>query len=264
MKFLRFFINDSDDFDIKTGYFDGEKVITLDDDIGNVLNNWENREYLEKQMTYSYSLEDITFAPPVEPSKIVCIGLNYIDHAKELAMELPSEPKIFLKPPSSLIATGDEIIYPEMSNEVDYEAELAIVISKKCKNVSSSDAHSYIGGYTIINDVTARDLQRKDEQWTRAKSFDTFAPLGPFIETELDPSNQNISLKVNGETRQDSNTKNMVFSVFELVEFISHIMTLYPGDVIATGTPSGVGHINKGDIIEIAIEDIGVLENKLV
>ncbi|MCL2687735.1 MAG: fumarylacetoacetate hydrolase family protein [Methanobrevibacter sp.] len=264
MKFLRFFVNNNEDITIKTGYFDNEKVIALKDNIEDVLNNWENKEYLEKQMIASYSIEDIVFAPPVEPSKIICIGLNYKDHAKELDMELPDEPKIFLKPPSSVIACGEDIVYPSMSNEVDYEGELAIVISKKCRNIQASETHSYIGGYTIINDVTARDLQRKDEQWTRAKSFDTFAPIGPFIETEMDPNNQNISLKINGNIKQNSNTKNMVFSVFELVEFISNIMTLNPGDIIATGTPPGVGSMQKGDTVEIAIEDIGVLENKLV
>jgi 2-keto-4-pentenoate hydratase/2-oxohepta-3-ene-1,7-dioic acid hydratase in catechol pathway len=273
LKFLRFFDNENCNENsvkpvykdnIKTGYFDGEKVVQLIDSIEVVLNNWQDVEYMENQMIATYSLENIIFAPPVTPSKIICIGLNYKDHAEELDMEIPDEPKIFLKPPSSVIANFDDIIYPAMSSEVDYEAELAIVISKTGKNISHHEAKDYIGGYTIINDVTARDLQRKDEQWTRAKSFDTFAPMGPYIETEMDPKNQNISLTLNGEIKQESNTKNMVFPPNELVEFISNIMTLNVGDVIATGTPPGVGQMKKGDLVEIAIEDIGILENRLV
>jgi len=261
LKFLRFFGNDNN---IKTGYFDGEKVVELSDSIENILNNWENKDYIVDHMVTSYSIEDISFAPVSNPSKIICIGLNYKDHAEELDMELPDEPKIFLKPPSSVIACGEDIVYPSMSNEVDYEGELAIVISKTGKNIDSSHANEYIGGYTIINDVTARDLQRKDEQWTRAKSFDTFAPIGPFIETEMNPKNQNITLTLNGEIKQKSNTKNMVFSSNDLIEFISKIMTLNPGDIIATGTPPDVGQMKKGDIVEIAIGDIGVLKNRII
>ncbi|MDR0900906.1 MAG: fumarylacetoacetate hydrolase family protein [Methanobrevibacter sp.] len=260
MKFLRFIENNK----IKTGYFDGEKVIELTDSMEEILKNWDNWKYMSKQVKMSYSLEDIQFAPPTTPSKIVCVGLNYKDHAEELNMELPYEPKIFLKPPNTVIPANATIGYPKMSNEVDYEAELAIVISKSGKNIEMEEAHEYIGGYTILNDVTARDLQRKDEQWTRAKSFDTFCPIGPFIETEMDPMNQAISLKLNGEIKQESNTSNMIFSPKELVEFISHIMTLNPGDIIATGTPAGVGEMNIGDEVEIAIEDIGYLKNKLL
>lgn len=276
MKFLRFFVNDflGDDNDImncsfnssniKSGYFDGEKIVSLTDPLEIVLNNWQHERYLEDQIVNSYSLEDVIFAPPTNPSKIICIGLNYKDHAQELGMELPDEPKIFLKPPSSVIAHLDDIIYPKMSSEVDYEAELAIIISKTGKNISFDDADDHIGGYTILNDVTARDIQRKDEQWTRAKSFDTFAPIGPYIETEMDPMNQNISLSINKEVKQESNTKNMIFSPKDLVEFISSIMTLNTGDIIATGTPSGVGQMNKGDIAEVTIEGIGTLINKII
>jgi len=249
---------------IKNGYFDGEKIVSLSDPLEVVLNNWQNEGYLENQIINSYSIKDVVFAPPVSPSKIICIGLNYKDHARELNMELPDEPKIFLKPPSSVIANFDNIIYPKMSSEVDYEAELAVVISKSGKNISFDDAEDYISGYTILNDVTARDIQRKDGQWTRAKSFDTFAPIGPYIETEMNPMNQNISLSINNEIKQESNTKNMIFSPNDLVEFISSIMTLNQGDIIATGTPSGVGQMNKGDIVEATIEDIGSLINKIV
>ncbi|MCL2114917.1 MAG: fumarylacetoacetate hydrolase family protein [Methanobrevibacter sp.] len=260
MKFLRFYYKDK----IKTGYFDGKKVIELDDSIEKVLNSWDGGKYLENKMKNSYSLENISFTPPIIPSKIVCIGLNYKDHANELQMEIPDEPKLFLKPPSAVIGHNEIISYPPSSNEVDYEGELAIVMRKSGKNLSFEEVNEYIGGYTILNDVTARDLQRKDEQWTRAKSFDTFAPIGPFIQTEMNPNRQNISLKVNGKIKQRSNTKNMIFTVEELVEFISNIMTLNPGDIIATGTPSGVGEMKSGDIVEVAIEDIGILKNKIV
>ena len=192
MKFLRFYYKDK----IKTGYFDGEKVIELSDSIEKILNSWNDWKYMKNQMKNSYSLEDIDFAPVVNPSKIVCVGLNYKNHANELQMPIPDEPKLFLKPPSGIIGHNEIIDYPPSSNEVDYEGELAIVIRKKGKNLSFEEANEYIGGYTILNDVTARDLQRKDEQWTRAKSFDTFAPIGPFIQTEMDPSQQNISLKL--------------------------------------------------------------------
>lgn len=208
-----------------------------------------------------YKIEDIKIKEPVLPSKIVCVGLNYRDHAAELKMEIPDEPIIFIKPPTSVISHLDNIIYPNTSNQVDFEAELGVIISKEAKNVKSEDAADFIGGYTAVNDVTARDLQKKDGQWTRAKSFDTFCPIGPCIETELDPMNQNISLKLNGEIKQNSNTKNMIFNVYELVEFISNIMTLKPGDIIATGTPPGVGPMNVEDTVEVEIEGIGMLRN---
>lgn len=210
-----------------------------------------------------YAMGEVQILPPVKPSKVVCVGLNYRDHAKELNMEIPNEPIIFIKPPTTVIGHLDPIIYPSTSNEVDYEAELAVVISKEAHYIEEEDAQQYIGGYTVLNDVTARDLQRKDNQWTRGKSFDTFCPLGPCIETELDPLNQKITLKLNNDVKQDSNTKNMIFSPTRLVNFISNIMTLYPGDVIATGTPPGVGSMNVGDVVETGIEDIGVLINSV-
>ena len=219
-------------------------------------------EDLEKKKVYP--LEEVKILPPVFPTIIICVGLNYRDHAEELKMELPEEPIIFLKPATSIIGHGDEIIYPPQSNQVDYEAELAVIISKKAKNVRTVDAMDYVAGYTVLNDVTARDLQKKDGQWTRAKSFDTFCPLGPWIETDLDPSNQNISMRVNGELRQDSNTKNMIFPVEELLSFISNIMTLQPGDVIATGTPPGVGSLRVGDTTQASVEGVGILENQIV
>jgi 2-keto-4-pentenoate hydratase/2-oxohepta-3-ene-1,7-dioic acid hydratase in catechol pathway len=220
--------------------------------------NMKNFEILD-----SHDLKEVNINVPVSPSKIVCVGLNYIDHAKELGMEIPDEPVIFLKPSTSVIGHLDTILYPKSSTQVDYEGELGIVIKKQCHQVKSEESDEFIGGYTVINDVTARDKQRKDIQWTRAKSFDTFAPIGPCIETDLEPMNQKISLRLNSELKQNSNTKNMIFDVYELVEFISNIMTLNAGDIIATGTPPGVGPMNVGDIVEAEIEGIGVLKNFL-
>jgi len=203
--------------------------------------------------------------PPCRPSKIVCLGLNYRDHAQEMGLAIPSEPILFLKPPSCVIGHGDDIVYPEQSARVDYEAELAVVIGRRCRKVGMADASSRILGYTCLNDVTARDLQAKDGQWTRAKSFDTFAPLGPWIETGLaDPHNLDIRLTLNGEVKQASNTRHLIFPIPEIVAYISNIMTLEPGDVIATGTPSGIGPLNRGDMVCVEIQGIGVLENRVV
>jgi 2-keto-4-pentenoate hydratase/2-oxohepta-3-ene-1,7-dioic acid hydratase in catechol pathway len=256
LKLLRF----NDHENIKTGYLNENMVVELDLSMKNAL---ESSDKLINHEIDKYPLNEVRISAPVSPSKIICVGLNYRDHARELNMEIPDEPVIFIKPPTSVIGHQEDIINPPMSNEVDYEAELAVIISKEAKNVSIDEAQDYIGGYTILNDVTARDLQRKDGQWTRAKSFDTFCPIGPFIETDIDPNKQNISSKLNNEIKQDSNTKNMIFKVEDLVEFISHIMTLNPGDVIATGTPPGVGSMDVGDVLKIEIDKIGILENKL-
>ena len=198
---------------------------------------------------------------PASPTKIVLVGLNYKDHAKELNMKILKEPIIFLKPPTSLVAHKQKIIYPKGVKQLDYEAELALVLKKKAKNISPNKVKNYILGYTCFNDVTARDLQRQDVQWTRAKSFDTFAPCGPYLETDLNSNNLRITSYLNGSIRQDSSTNNFIFSVYSLVSFISRIMTLYPGDIISTGTPSGVGPMNIGDSIEVEIEGIGRLKN---
>ncbi len=210
-----------------------------------------------------YKIEDVKILPPCTPTKIVCVGLNYADHAKELKQTLPDEPVLFIKPTSSVLATGENIIYPKQSKRVDYEAELAVVIGRRTRHVKAEKAKDHILGYTCFNDVTARDLQTKDVQWTRAKSFDTFSPIGPYIVTDIDPMGLAIKAKLNGHVKQDSNTKNMVFDVFKLVEFISGIMTLETGDVIATGTPPGVGPMNVGDVIEVEIETIGTLKNRV-
>ncbi|HIJ14878.1 MAG TPA: fumarylacetoacetate hydrolase family protein [Methanosphaera sp.] len=195
---------------------------------------------------------------PVNPTKVVCVGLNYKNHADELEMTLPSEPLLFMKPSSSVIASKEEIVYPGDTEKLDFEAELGIVILSE---INRKNNDTFKIAYTIINDVTARDLQEKDGQWTRSKSFDTFCPVGPVIVTNINPLNQRIYSKVNGEIKQDSNTKNMIFSPEYLVEYISNIMTLYPGDLIATGTPPGIDHLKKDDVITIGIEDIGILEN---
>lgn len=209
----------------------------------------------------SYALEEVELLPPVSPQKIICVGLNYRDHAEEFGLEIPEEPVLFMKPPSALLAHGGTIVRPEMSERVDYEAELAVVCAGECRHVSPREAASHILGYTCGNDVTARDLQAKDGQWTRAKSFDTFCPLGPFIETEADPADLAIELILNGETRQSSRTSRMIFGPSELLSFISRVMTLYPGDVIMTGTPSGVGELHPGDVVEVSIEGVGTLRN---
>lgn len=214
----------------------------------------------------TYNLDELVTLPPVASSKIVCVGLNYVDHARELEMELPGYPMIFLKPPSAVIGHGDMIVYPPGSRHVDYEAELAVVIGKRCKNVSATHAGDVILGYTCFNDVTARDIQQEDGQWTRAKSFDSFAPLGPFVvmAESVDISTAYIRSRVNGQLRQDSSVNNMIFDIPALIEFISHIMTLEKGDVIATGTPAGVGQLYPGDTVKIEIEGVGSLENEIV
>jgi 2-keto-4-pentenoate hydratase/2-oxohepta-3-ene-1,7-dioic acid hydratase in catechol pathway len=204
---------------------------------------------------------DCVLLPPCVPTKIVCIGRNYAEHAKELGNEAPSEPIIFLKPPSALLAPFGTIVRPAISQRVDHEGELAIVIGKRAKDVKAAQWRDYVRGFACANDVTARDIQKRDVQFTRGKGFDTFAPIGPCIETELDVSALSVQTRVNGEIRQNGNTRDMVFPCDFLVEFITTVMTLEPGDVILTGTPSGVGPLAAGDSVEVEIEGIGVLRN---
>ncbi len=211
-----------------------------------------------------YRLADVRLLAPVVPSKIVAVGLNYKDHAREMGKKIPEEPLIFLKAPSALNHPGGDVVYPRASQRVDHEAELAVVIGAVAKDVSEKDAGAVILGYTAINDVTARDLQARDGLYARAKGFDTFAPLGPWVATGLDPSSLGVRCFVNGKTRQDGNTREMGASVFRLVEFISGIMTLFPGDVIATGTPPGVGSVQVGDVMTVEVEGIGTLTNRVV
>ncbi|HTY45912.1 MAG TPA: fumarylacetoacetate hydrolase family protein [Patescibacteria group bacterium] len=210
------------------------------------------------------SLRDVALSVPATPTKIVLVGLNYKDHAKELGMRTPREPVIFLKPVTSLAACGCDIVYPKAASRLDYEAELALVIKKTARHVRPKETGNYILGYTCLNDVTARDLQKKDGQWTRAKSFDTFCPVGPWVETALDASSVAIASYVNGAVRQRSSTSEFIFTIPRLVSFISGIMTLLPGDIISTGTPAGVGPLRPGDIVEVKIEGIGCLENRVV
>ena len=211
-----------------------------------------------------YRISDIKLLPPCLPSKIIALGVNYRSHGKEMNHRLPKEPLIFIKPSTSVIGTEDKIIYPESSERVDYEGELGVVIKSITRNVSIEEARHCILGYTCVNDVTARDLQAKDKQWTRAKGFDTFCPIGPCIETEIDPSDLTLATYLNGEIKQEARTSQLIFPVFELVSFISNVMTLLPGDVISTGTPAGVGPMQPGDTVEVKIEGIGTLRNYIV
>lgn len=211
------------------------------------------------------SLNSVKLLSPVIPrSKVVCVGKNYADHAKEMDSAVPEQPVIFIKPNTSVIGPDDAIVWPAMSQRVDHEAELAIVIGKICKDVPKERVKDVIFGYTIGNDVTARDLQKVDGQWSRAKGFDTFCPLGPWIETEIDPSDLAISAEVDGQVRQSDRTSSMIFDIPTIINFISQVYTLLPGDVILTGTPAGVGLIPVGSTVSITVEGIGTLSNRAV
>lgn len=213
-----------------------------------------------------YEPSSVRLLAPVEPSKIVCVGLNYREHVKESqsADKVPDEPVLFLKPQSALIGPGGRIEYPDMAARVDYEAELGVVIGRECRNVAAIEAEDYIFGFTCVNDVTARDLQKKDVQWTRAKGFDTFCPVGPWIVDRIKYEDIQVESFLNGELRQSSRTSMMIFPIPTLIAFISKVMTLYPGDLISTGTPSGIGPMQPGDRIEIRVEGIGSLVNDVI
>jgi 2-keto-4-pentenoate hydratase/2-oxohepta-3-ene-1,7-dioic acid hydratase in catechol pathway len=211
-------------------------------------------------------LVEATLLAPVRPSKIVCVGRNYREHAAELGNEVPVEPLIFFKPPSSLLGTGENIRRPRVSQRVDHEGELGVVMAKTCyKARADEDVHPYILGYTCVNDVTARDLQNKDGQWTRAKGFDTFCPVGPLVTDEIDPwAGVGVETRVNGDVRQQGNTRDFIVSLDVVIRYISQVMTLLPGDLIATGTPKGVGPLVAGDVVEVSVEGVGTLENSVV
>jgi 2-keto-4-pentenoate hydratase/2-oxohepta-3-ene-1,7-dioic acid hydratase in catechol pathway len=241
----------------RSGYavLDGEKLFPL----------WENPFSGITETGETQILDEVTLLAPCEPTKIVALGLNYRDHAAEFGHPVPDEPLIFLKPSTAVIGPEADIIYPQMSRRVDYEAELAVIMGKTAHRVEEDKALDYVLGYTCFNDVTARDLQKKDGLFTRAKGFDTFAALGPWIETEIrDPDNVMVEAYLNGERRQHSSTSNMVFGVRRLISFISQVMTLLPGDVIATGTPSGIGPMRPGDVVEVKVEGIGTLRNRVL
>ncbi|MFZ2097709.1 MAG: fumarylacetoacetate hydrolase family protein [Anaerolineales bacterium] len=206
-------------------------------------------------------LDTVQLLAPIIPGKIICVGKNYAEHAKEMISEIPTTPLLFFKPPSSVIGPQQTIFLPPQSQQIDHEAELAVVIGKRGRWIAPDESSNYIFGYTVGNDVTARDLQRKDGQWTRSKGFDTFCPLGPWIETEFNPVDAMITCHVNGELRQMASTHDMIFHIDQLIAFISSIMTLEPGDIIMTGTPAGISPLQQGDIVEVAIEGIGKLQN---
>ena len=238
----------------RVGVMEGAEIRAVEGD--------EQGSYLMTDETFA--LAEVHLLAPCWPSKIVAVGLNYRDHAEETGMDIPTEPLLFLKPSSAVIGPGEEIVLPEMSTRVDYEGELAVVMGQDARGISPDEAHEYILGYTCFNDVTARDLQLADVQFTRAKGFDTFAPLGPWIENDVRPDALRIETRVNGEVKQASSTANLVFKVPELVSYISRVMTLFAGDVIATGTPAGIGPMKAGDRVEIEIEGIGVLLNRVI
>jgi 2-keto-4-pentenoate hydratase/2-oxohepta-3-ene-1,7-dioic acid hydratase in catechol pathway len=214
-----------------------------------------------EETTVSFSAEEIRMLVPCQPSKIVCVGLNYRKHAEELDLAIPQEPVLFMKPPSTLLNDGGEIVYWPETARLDYEGELALVMGKTCHRVSEEAALGHVFGYSIANDITARDLQQKDGQWTRGKCFDTFLPLGPSITSGIDATDLSLQTYLNGELRQDGRTSDLIFSLPHLVSFISHVMTLEAGDVIITGTPSGIGPMKVGDTVEVRIEGLGSLKN---
>ena len=209
-------------------------------------------------------LGEVKLLAPVQPSKILCIGRNYAEHAREQKAEVPKVPLLFLKPPSAILNPGEPIVLPRQSQQVEHEAELVVVIGRRGRNITSDESHDYVFGYTIGNDVTARDLQQTDGQWSRAKGFDTFCPFGPWIDTEFDPSDAIITCKVSGQPRQMASSRDMIFNVNELIAYLSSIMTLEPGDIIFTGTPSGIGALQPGDIVEVEIEGLGKLINPVI
>src|SRR3990172_7200246 len=257
MRLVRFSV-DNKDF---SGILDNERVFAAEgvDVLGF---GFAYEAFRIKKGLASWDAKNVKFLPPVLPSKVIAIGLNYKAHAAEFNKPIPEEPMMFLKPSTSVIGPNDEIVYPShMSKRVDYEAELGVVIGRKAVKISKEDAKKHILGYTCVNDVTARDLQGKDIQYTRAKGFDTFAPIGPWIETDFAPLDARVESYLNNEKKQDSSTKDMIFDVYQLLSFVSNVMTLLPGDVIATGTPSGVGPMKPGDTVEVRIEGIGSLVN---
>lgn len=247
MKIIRYIFNNN----IEYGVQESDVIYKIEGDV-----------FSDYRVTDSYRpVSEIKYLTPTEPSKIIAVGLNYKDHVKEMGEKLPKSPLIFMKPSTAAVSHGNYIIKPAHTRELSYEAELAIIIKKTAKNIKEEDARAYILGYTCLNDVTARDIQREDGQWTRAKGFDTFAPIGPCISTDIEPDNLDLKLILNGEIKQSSNTADFIFKTDYLVSFISQIMTLMPGDIITTGTPAGIGLMKSGDEVCVEIENIGRLTN---
>ncbi|MFG6150123.1 fumarylacetoacetate hydrolase family protein [Halobacillus sp. B23F22_1] len=250
MKYIRF----RKDNEIYYGVVKGNSITQLDGD------------YIKgetRPLSTEFSLDEVEVLTPVDPRQVLCIGLNYEAHAKETGKPIPEEPMMFMASPSAVVAHDKEIVLPNLEHRIDYEAELVIVIGKEAKDVKREEALSYIFGYTIGNDVSNRHLQKKDGQFTRAKSFSTFKPLGPVIETELEPNQSPIKLTLNGEVKQESNTNDLIHNIEQLLVKITEVMTLQPGDVIYTGTPSGVGPLSPGDVVEAEVGGIGVLRNRV-
>ncbi|MFW6180900.1 MAG: fumarylacetoacetate hydrolase family protein [Spirochaetota bacterium] len=248
MKIVRFEL----DGQVRHGVMDGDRVYGLHGELFDAFEVVKNE---------CHPLESVCLLAPVAPSKVVAVGLNYRDHAEEVGKDIPAEPMLFIKPSTAIIGPGEPIRLLPEGERVDYEAELAAVVGRRAYRVPEERVAEHLLGFTCLNDVTARDMQRRDGQWTRAKSFDTFCPLGPCIETELNPDGVEVRARVNGETRQASNTRNFIFPLARLVSFISRVMTLLPGDVVSTGTPSGIGPLRVGDVVEVEVEGIGVLRN---
>ena len=251
MRIIRFQQMDSNP---QYGWITGDKVGTIEGDIFSAFQRDEAK----------IPLASVRLLPPTTPRKIICVGRNYAAHAKEHGADIPEVPLIFLKPPTSLIAHKDTIVLPPQSRQVEHEAELAVVIGRAGRWVTPDEALDLVFGYTVANDVTARDLQRSDGQWTRAKGFDTFCPVGPWIETEFDPADAVITCHVNGEMRQMASTRDMIFTVKQLIAFVSSVMTLEPGDLLLTGTPAGVSPLNPGDTVEVSIEGLAKLNNPVI
>lgn len=251
MKFVRAIHNDVDSF---YGVLCGQTVKRLAHSPYSGL-DYDGREY---------PLESLRLIAPAEPTKIVAVGKNYRAHADEMGEGQPPEPLLFLKPNTCIVGNGDRVVYPSISHRLDYEGELGVVIGKRCHAVERGASYKYIFGYTCLNDVTARDIQKSDPQWTRGKGFDTFCPIGPHIESELDAMNTTIQTRLNGELRQSSVTSLMTHDIDKLVCYITEVMTLLPGDIIATGTPEGIGSMQRGDIVEVEIGGIGILRNVIV
>jgi 2-keto-4-pentenoate hydratase/2-oxohepta-3-ene-1,7-dioic acid hydratase in catechol pathway len=247
-------------YELKEGRSKPKYGWLLEDKVGEISGNLFGRYRRNEALT---PLADVNLLAPSEPTKIVCVGRNYVEHAKELGNEVPKVPLIFMKPPSSIIPANGTILLPPQSSQVEHEGELVAVIGKRGRHITAGEAKKHILGYTAGNDVTARDLQKSDGQWTRAKGFDSFCPFGPWIDTEFDPADAVITCRVNGKMRQMASTRDMVFNVGMLVAYISSIMTLEPGDLIFTGTPSGVGELTDGDEVSVEIEGLGEIRNKV-